>query len=200
MFRQTGANFDAYGEGEKELSRPYVNAVKIKLIKDKSFFKHSTLKDDFLSHKSDFQVHEQDFRIIQMTTFNQLKIEAWDFWGLKDPDSYCFFDSKLNLIMSEEEKNIDLSRDGSKNVMTVDKFFETFLLTKPLLFLMKPQLKQEALIKMQRESVKIRQDKTIKDRLREVEQEADKTRAEEDLMDGYSNIDELRRDRLLSQK
>jgi hypothetical protein len=106
----------------------------------------------------------------------------------------------MNLIMSEEEKNTDMFSNSSKNMMTVDKFFETFLLTKAVLFLMKPQLKQEVLIKIQRESVKIRQDKTIKDRLREAEQEADKTRAEEDLMDGYSNIDELRRDRLLSQK
>jgi hypothetical protein len=76
VFRQTSANFEILRDGEKELSRPYVNAVKIKLIKDKSYFKHSTLKDDFLSHKSDFQVSEQDFRIIQKTTFEQLKIAA----------------------------------------------------------------------------------------------------------------------------
>lgn len=46
--------------------------------------------------------------------------------------------------------------------MTVDKFFETFLFTKAVLILMKPILTQEVMIKEQKESVIIRQEKNAK--------------------------------------
>lgn len=50
--------------------------------------------------------------------------------------------------------------------MTVDKFFETFLFTKAVLLLMKPSLQQRSMIKMQKDSTVIRQEKNVKERIR----------------------------------
>ena len=64
--------------------RPYVNAVCIKLYKDKSFMQGTNLDDNFLTQKSNFSVFEQTFRITELTTFKQLKECACDFWGEKE--------------------------------------------------------------------------------------------------------------------
>lgn len=57
----------------KELVRPYVNSVTIKLYKDKSYLQNSIMNDNFLRPKSNFQMHQQDFRITGETTFDKLK-------------------------------------------------------------------------------------------------------------------------------
>lgn len=64
---------DIHHHDQKTFSRPYVNAVKIKLYKDKSYLENSPMDDNFLTQKSNFAVHEQTFRITESTTFKQLK-------------------------------------------------------------------------------------------------------------------------------
>jgi len=165
VFRQTSAKFNIL-DGEKELVRPYINSLKIKLIKNKSFFKESQLDDNFLTHKSDFQIWEQSFRVTSKTSFKILKTEACDFWGLKNEEEYKFYDDKANEIIIDNDKNHGEYFHQSKKTMTVEKFFETFLLTKAVLLMMKPQLRQESLISFQKESIRIRQNKNIKHQIR----------------------------------
>ena len=67
--------------GQKELVRPYINSVTIKLFKDKSYLQNSTMGDNFLKQKSNFEMFEQEFRITCDTTFDELKDGALEFWG-----------------------------------------------------------------------------------------------------------------------
>jgi len=58
---------------EKDLVRPYVNHVTVKLYKDKSFAGNSLMNTHFLSKNQDFEMYSQGFRINKTTTFDQLK-------------------------------------------------------------------------------------------------------------------------------
>ena len=58
---------------EKELVRPYVNSVTVKLYKDKSYLQNSTMTENFLNNKSNFDMYSQDFRITASTSFSLLK-------------------------------------------------------------------------------------------------------------------------------
>lgn len=84
------------------------------------------------------------------TTFDDLKEGALEFWGEKNPQEYVFYDSKMNQILMDRED------------LTVDKFFETFLLTKSILILMKPVLNQRNLLKEQKDSTLIKYEKNVK--------------------------------------
>jgi hypothetical protein len=124
------------------------------------------MSDNFLRQKSNFQKLEQDFKITSDTTFETLKIGACLFWGEKDPSEFRFYDHKVNEIIGDTDKGSNTIFGNSQEEMTVNKFYETFLFTKAVLILMKPILEQEVMIKEQRESVVIRQEKNAKHNIR----------------------------------
>lgn len=144
---------------EKELVRPYVNTVTVKLYKDKSYVQNSVMNQYFLGNKSNFDMYSQDFKINSDTSFDQLKRGACEFWGEKNPNEFTFYDSKLNEILIDKIEGTSSIFGSQAKEMTINSFFETFLSTKAILILMKPVLAQDKCIKEQRHSINIRRDK-----------------------------------------
>ena len=97
-------------------------------------------KDDYL---------EQKFRIMKNTTFEDLRKESCEFWGI-DPSKYSLYDENLHDLMS-------LNQDPSHIAHFVEKYFEiTRLKTTPTLYLQKPDLENNFLTNNQKDAIRIR--------------------------------------------
>ena len=106
------------GIGEGDV-RPFVNSIIVKLKAKELANIKKKKKDDYI---------EQKFRITKMTTFDDLKKEACQFWGM-DPLKLSLYDENFHDLMS-------LNHDPSHIAHTVEKYFEiTRLKSIPNLYL-----------------------------------------------------------------
>lgn len=108
----------------------YVNHVIIKYFEDKSFSQNSELNNNFFNSNGAFVMHEQKFRINSLTSFDELKIIACEFWGNTDFDQFKFYDEKLNDIFIENQAQIRNFEE-----LTVNDFFEKQQFTNAILIL-----------------------------------------------------------------
>ena len=109
-------------------SRGYVKAVNVKL--DSGNLSPQLLIVALKGGEQRRKKHdmvEQRFRITKMTSFEELKRCACDFWGL-DPELYHFYDENFNDLMSlGGAGGRDGDRDHDNGLMRVENYFKIVL-------------------------------------------------------------------------